>query len=57
MKQGAPDEKKFRSSLGLIFYCRRTGVGESQIFSMALVKHMGKRVGVLFEAKEFPHED
>ena len=51
------DLQKFHEALRFICAWKPTGVTEADILSMAIAKHMGKRYGMSYEAKSFPHDE
>lgn len=51
----AADVQKFRNSMKRVKSCNPTGVNISEILSMSIAVHLGKRDTMSYEARNFPH--
>lgn len=51
------DIQRFREVLRLISSTNPKGVTEDEVLSMAMVKHLGNRTGMFYDARSFPHAE
>lgn len=52
---GAAEIQNFRASRRFIRAANPIGVIEHEILSLAIAKHLGKRHGMSYEARNYPH--
>lgn len=51
------DVQKFRDSLRKVTVCQPSGVNSSNILSMAIAIHMGRRTAMDYNARDYPHTE